>query len=67
VYVAIVARRLQRQTAYKPDFEDWLFHAVLPFAGYITLSACGLAARSHGVAALYGVAGALLLLIHWHS
>jgi len=63
VYAAIVARRLQRQTAYKPEFEDWLFHVLLPFAGYITLSACALAARSHGAEALYGVSAAALLLL----
>jgi hypothetical protein len=63
VYSAIVARRLQRQSAYKPEFEDWLFHVLLPFAGYVTLSACALAARSRGVEALYGVAGAALLLL----
>lgn len=63
VYAAIVARRLQRQDAYKPEFEDWLFHVLLPFAGYITLSVCAFAARSHGLEALYGVAGAALLLL----
>jgi|SRR5664279_3188291 hypothetical protein len=63
VYSAIVAGRLQRQTAYQPEFEDWLFHVLLPFAGYMTLSACALVARSHGVEALYGVAGAVLLLL----
>ena len=63
VYAAIVARRLRRQTAYKPEFEDWLFHLLLPFAGYITLSASALAARSHAVEALYAVAGAALLLL----
>ena len=63
VYAAIVARRLRRQTAYKPGFEDWLFHVFLPFAGYITLSACALAARSHSAEALYGVSAAALLLL----
>jgi hypothetical protein len=63
VYAAIVARRLQRQTAYKPEFEDWLFHVLLPFVGYTTLSVCAFAARCHGVAALYGVAAAALLLL----
>jgi hypothetical protein len=63
VYAAIVARRLQRQTAYEPEFEDWLFHVLLPFAGYITLSACALAARFHGAEALYGVSAAALLLL----
>jgi len=63
VYAAIVARRLQRQTAYQPEFEDWLFHVLLPFAGYITLSACAFAARSHGAEALFGVSAAALLLL----
>ncbi|HMH05764.1 MAG TPA: hypothetical protein VK579_03695 [Terriglobales bacterium] len=63
VYTAIVARRLQRQIAYKPEFEDWLFHLLLPFAGYVTLSACALAARSHGAEALYGVSAAAMLLL----
>ncbi len=63
VYSAIVARRLQRQTGYKPEFEDWLFHVVLPFVGYLALTVGALAVRSHGVAALYGVAAAALLLL----
>lgn len=63
VYAAIVARRLRRQTVYKPVFEDWLFHVLLPFAGYLTLSGCGLAARSHAAEALYGVSAAALLLL----
>jgi hypothetical protein len=63
LYAAIVARRLRRQTAYKPEFEDWLFHVFLSFAGYITLSACALAARSHSAEALYGVSAAALLLL----
>jgi hypothetical protein len=63
LYAAIVARRLRRQTAYKPEFEDWLFHVLLPFAGYIILTACAFEARSHDVAALYGVASAAMLLL----
>ncbi len=63
MYAAIVTRRLLRQTAYKPEFEDWLFHVLLPFAGYITLSVCAFAARSHSIEALYGVAAAAMLLL----
>jgi hypothetical protein len=63
LYAIIVARRLQRQTAYKPEFEDWLCHVLLPFVGYITLSVCAFAARSHDVQALYGVAAAAILLL----
>src|SRR5258707_7177380 len=37
LYAIIIARRMRVQTAYKPEFEDWLFHALLPFAAYATL------------------------------
>ena len=30
VYAIIVARRMRLQTAYRPVFEDWLFHALIP-------------------------------------
>lgn len=63
VYSAIVTRRLRQQPAYKPEFEDWLFHVLLPFAAYTILAASALAARSHSSAALYGVAAVTLLLL----
>ena len=62
-YAIIAARRQAVQTAYQPEFEDWLFHAVLPFAAYATLAASAYAARSHPVGALFGVATAALLLL----
>ena len=37
-YTLIVARRMRVQTAYQPEFEDWLFHALLPFAAYAMLA-----------------------------
>jgi len=69
VYTAIVARRAQRQTAYKPEFEDWLFHGLLPFAAYATLALSSYAARSHTRQALFSVAAAapLLLFIGIHN
>jgi len=62
VYAAIVGWRMRR-TAYRPEFEDWLFHALLPFAGYGILVASAFAARSHVRGALFGVAAAVLLLL----
>ena len=62
-YVAIVTRRLRRQTAYLPVFEDWLFHALLPLAAYATLAASGWEARAHAHQAMFGVAAAALLLL----
>jgi hypothetical protein len=62
-YALIVARRLRVQTVYHPVLEDWLFHALLPFASYATLAATACAARAHPRGAMFGVAtGALLLL-----
>jgi hypothetical protein len=48
---------------YQPVFEDWLFHALLPFAAHATLAISALAARAHAHQAMFGVAGAALLLL----
>jgi hypothetical protein len=69
VYVAVVARRMRVQTAYKPVFEDWLFHVLLPFAAYAMLAGSAFAARSHARPALFlaGAAALLLLFIGIHN
>ncbi len=63
VYTVIVARRMRVQTTYQPDFEDWLFHALLPLAGYAMLALSASAAPSHTREALFGVGAAVLLLL----
>ncbi len=63
VYAALVARRLRVQTVYQPVFEDWLFHVLLPFAGYAMLAGAAGAAYSHTRAALFVVGAAVLLLL----
>ncbi len=63
VYTVIVARRVQKQPAYDPVFEDWLFHVALPFAAYAILALSAFAAPSHTRQALFGVGGATLLLL----
>jgi len=63
VYAVFVTRQFRQQTAYKPEFEDWLFHVLLPFAAYITLAVTAYWARSDSDTALYGVAGAAMLLL----
>ena len=30
VYAVIVVRRMRKQAVYQPEFEDWLFHVLLP-------------------------------------
>jgi hypothetical protein len=63
VYEIIVARRMRVQTAYVPEFEDWLFHVVLPCAAYAVLPAAAYATRNHVRVALFGVGAAALLLL----
>jgi hypothetical protein len=62
-YVVIVARRMRRQAVYRPDFEDWLFHLVLPLVGYALLALSAVAAHSRIREALFGVGAATLLLL----
>jgi len=63
MYEIIVVRRLRTQTAYKPVFEDWLFHVLLPLVSYATVGASACASGSHPRPALFLVAGAGLLLL----
>src|SRR3954451_18445547 len=56
VYQALVVRRMRSQSVYKPVFEDWLFHVLLPFVAYGALTVCGFATRLHADRALFGVA-----------
>jgi hypothetical protein len=62
-YTVIVSRRMRRQAAYKPEFEDWLFHVALPLAAYAMLALSSFAVSSHTREALFGVGGAALLLL----
>jgi hypothetical protein len=62
-YTVIVARRMRKQIAYEPEFEDWLFHVVLPLAAYAMLALSSFASPSHMREALFGVGGAALLLL----
>jgi hypothetical protein len=63
VYSLIVVRRMRSQTAYKPIFEDWLFHVVLPLSAYIILALSSFAALFRTREALFGVGTATLLLL----
>jgi hypothetical protein len=62
-YTVIVARRMRSQTFYQPEFEDWLFHAMLPLLAYATLAMSAFAAPLQTRAALFGVGAASLLLL----
>ena len=62
-YAGVVTRRMRRQTFYQPEFEDWLFHAILPLAAYAILAMSAFATPSRTREALFGVGGAALLLL----
>ena len=62
-YGAVVARRMRKQSTYQPMLEDWLFHGWLPPTAYAVLAVSALAAPSHLREALFGVGGAVLLLL----
>jgi hypothetical protein len=63
VYAGIVTRRMRRQGAYQPEFEDWLFHALLPLFAYATLALSAFAAPANTHNALFGIGAAALLLL----
>ena len=63
VYEILVVRRMRIQTAYRPVFEDWLFHVVLPVAAYAAMAASAFVARLNMGEALFPTAAAVLLLL----
>ncbi len=63
VYTFVVAFRMRKQNVYKPVFEDWLFHMLLPVAAYLILFGSAFAADSHPQPALFFVGAAALLLL----
>jgi len=63
VYAIVVTRRLKTQSLYRPVFEDWLFHALLPLAGYAMLVVAALMARAYERPALFLVGCATLVFL----
>jgi hypothetical protein len=63
IYSLNIIRRMRKQGAYEPQFEDWLFHVVLPVAAYAVLALAAVAALSHARESLFGIGAAVLLLL----
>jgi len=63
VYEIIVFRRMRVQNVYTPQFEDWLFHVLLPLAAYATLAGSAYAICSGAPSAMFSVGAAALLLL----
>ena len=69
VYAAIVLRRARAQRAYRPVFEDWMWHFLLPAAAYasVMLSALFLHGGAEGPLFVVGTATLLLLCVAIHN
>jgi hypothetical protein len=63
VYGGIVLRRTRRQSGYKPVFEDWLWHAILPFLAYADIAVAALFLPRHAAPTLFWIGAATLLLL----
>lgn len=63
IYGLNVIRRMRTQGLYEPEFEDWLFHVVLPVTAYAILMLAAIAALSHARESLFGIGAAVLLLL----
>lgn len=62
-YAAVTAWRMRSQKIYRAVFEDWLCHAVLPFAAYAAFTGSACVASAHARASLFILGGATLLLL----
>jgi hypothetical protein len=62
-YVMLTARRMRVQPTYKPQFEDWAFHVLLPGTAYAMLAGAALMVPSHFRQSLFTIAAASLLLL----
>jgi hypothetical protein len=62
-YTLIVMRRARRQSTYKPVFEDWLWHMVLPLAAYTALLLAAVVLPRVAEMALFVVAAVALSLV----
>jgi hypothetical protein len=63
VYTLIVSRRQRVQKFYRPVFEDWLFHAILPVGAYAMLAVSAWVVRSNERLGMFLVGGSALLLL----
>lgn len=62
-YIIATAIRARRQHGYKPVFEDWLWHIILPFTSYAVLFVTAIMLGPDERDALFLVAAVTLLLL----
>ena len=62
-YTVVIILRMRSQSVYRPELEDWLFHALLPLLAYAALGVAMVVAFFHVRGALFTVGGGALLLL----
>ena len=62
-YTTIVIRRAKRTRNYKPEMEDWIWHAMLPLLAYVTLLVSAASIPFNHVPAFFGIASFALILL----
>jgi hypothetical protein len=62
-YSVIVMRRAHRQSEYRPVFEDWLWHTILPPLAYSAVFVAGTLLGRNSADALFVIGAAALLLV----
>lgn len=62
-YTLIVAWRAWRQTGYKPELEDWLFHAAFPLVSYVGLLITAMLLEQDPTAWLFAIGAIALFLL----
>jgi hypothetical protein len=63
IYTLIVARRMRMQKVYRPVFEDWLFHVLLPLIAYTMLAMSAYLGTYNTRRALFFIGTATLLFL----
>jgi hypothetical protein len=62
-YGVIIMTKARRATGYKPVFEDWLWHVVLPLVAYVLVLIGASLLTSHPRDILFMIAAAVLILL----
>jgi len=63
VYTLIVTNRARHATFYRPVFEDWLWHVILPLLVYADLLFSALVLQGRPGPALFAIGGGVLMLL----
>lgn len=63
IYVGVVLRRMIVQKSYRPELEDWIFHAALPLAAFVIVALAAVEVNSHFLGSIFAIAGAVMLLL----